>query len=71
MALLLAKKGKDCVAVARKTVKEINQGKAKDAYVKLHDLKTHGTELAEQAEDLAKRLEKVQEYNQKQEEETQ
>lgn len=71
MALSLATKGKDCVAVARKTVKEINQGKAKDASVKLDGLKKQGTKLAEEAEGLAKRLEKVQEYNQKQEEETQ
>ena len=71
MALSLVAKGKDCVAVARKTVKEINQGNVKDASIKLDDLRMHGTELAEQAEDLAKRLEKVQEYNQNMEEETQ
>jgi len=71
MALLIATKGKDCVAVARKTVKEINQGKAKDASVKLNGLKIQGTKLAEQTKDLANRLEKVQEYNQILEEETQ
>lgn len=71
MALSLVAKGKDCVAVARKTVKEINQGNVKDASIKLDGLKMHGTELAEQAKDLAKRLEKVQEYNQNMEEETQ
>ena len=71
MALPLHKKGKDCVAMARKTIKEINQGKAKDASVKLDGLKTQGTELAEQTKDLAKRLKEWQEYNRKQEEETQ
>ena len=71
MAPSLVMKGMDCVAVARKAVNEINQGNAKDAYVQLQILKTQGTKLAEQAEDLAKRLEKVQEYNQNMEEETQ
>ena len=48
MTLSLAIKGKDCVAVARKTIKEINQGKAKDDSIKLDGLKIQGTELAEQ-----------------------
>ena len=57
--------------MARKAVKEINQGKAKDASVKLGGLKIQGTELAELAKDLANRLGKVQEYTQKLEKETQ
>ena len=59
------------MTVARKAVKEIIQGRAKDASVQLQGLQTQGTELAEQAEDQAKRLEKVQEYIQNKEEETQ
>ena len=43
-------KGRDCVVVARKIKEEINQ--AKDA--QLQGLKIQGTQLAEQAEDLAK-----------------
>ena len=55
--------GIDCVAIGRKALNQGNEKMllAKDA--------GHGTELAEQTEDLAKRLKKVQEYNQ--EEETQ
>ena len=71
MAPSLVTKGMDCVAVVRKAVSEINQGNAKDAYVQLQILKTQGTKLAEQAENQAKRLEKVQEYYQTMEEETQ
>lgn len=70
MALVIAK-GKNCVAVARKTVTEINQGNVEQASTQLAFLKTTGEELAKQSGNLAKRLEKVQECNQEQEENTQ
>lgn len=69
MALSLATK--DCVTVAKTAVKEIDQGNTKDASILLDGLKIQGTKLSKRAEDLAKRLKKVQEYNQKQQEETQ
>ena len=67
MALVIAK-GKNCVEVARKTVTEINQGNVEQSSIQLAFLKTTGEELAEESGNLAKRLEKVQECNQEQEE---
>ena len=68
---LIIKKGKNCVELARKTVTEINQGNVEQASSQLAFLKTAGEELAERSGNLAKRLEKVQECNQEQEENTQ
>ena len=68
---LVIKKGKNCVALARKTVTAINQGNVEQASSQLASLKTTGEELAERSGNLSKRLEKVQECNQEQEENTQ
>ena len=52
MALSLATK--DCVTVAKKAVKDIDQGNTKDASILLDGLKIQGTKLSKRAEDLAK-----------------
>ena len=71
MALTLVQKGKDCIEIARSTVNDLNHGNTEEAEAKLEILRQNGVELAEQAEGLSKRFKKVQEYNQKNEEETQ
>ena len=62
-----AKKGQGCLDLARKAIVEMEEGKTKMVSKSLTTLQTAGKELAEHTARLAKRLEKVQEYFQKQE----
>lgn len=71
MALVLIQKGRDCVDIARSTVNDLNHGNTEEAQAKLEILRQNGTKLANHAEDLSQRFEKVQEYNKRNEEEKQ
>ena len=60
-----------CVELARNIVTEMERGIVVDSSSNLQELQVAGTEFANQAEDIAKRLTKVQEFNKEQEEEMQ
>ena len=61
---LLVKKGKDCVAVAKNALDDIDNGREKMALKKLSALQRDGNSLADAAQQLAERLEAVEKHYQ-------
>ena len=71
MESAIVKKGKDCVALANTALAQIHAGYLSNASMQLDTMKEDLSELAAQAEALATRLEKVEEYYRKQSEDLQ
>ena len=65
----LVKKGKDCVAVAKNVLDDIESGRKELALEKLSALKKDGSFLMDAAKQLAERLEAVGKHNQDEDEE--